>query len=270
LGGVAASLNAADRAAFGARAVAAKNHGKKKVVPTQPTPAKPTNKRAKLTEEMKGRQAAEAAAAADKVVIVNTRTMPPPTPYVVEQVAPNCIWPDGGVLVTVVFPFLTDHTWRLRGKLRVRLYMSCVDDEGVDAIFNEASGEEEDVKAKAVPKLVESTYKVKAWLQPKAHKDIIDADRIIVLQDTVTCASAAISDGFLRATGRGPDTVGEQKLQTRIMKTAPASSWRFDTRFTSFLSLNSSAQCIDPTAAGFSVGWPVVADVDSMDVTVKF
>lgn len=97
LGGVAASLSAADRAAFGARAVAAKNHGKKKAVPTQPTPAKPKNKRAELTEEMTGRQAAEAAAAADKVVIVNTRTMPPRTPYVVEQVAPNCIWPDCGI-----------------------------------------------------------------------------------------------------------------------------------------------------------------------------
>ena len=142
------------------------------------------------------------------------------------------------MLVTVVFPFLTDHTWRLRGKLRVHLYMSCVDDEGGDAIFNEASEEEEDVEAKAVPKLVENTYTVKAWLQPKAHKDINHADRIIVPQDTVTCASAAISDGFLRATGRGPDAMGEQKLQTRVIKTAPASSWRFDTRFTSCMSLN--------------------------------
>ena len=117
---------------------------------------------------------------------------------------------------------------------------------------------------------MENTYTVKAWLQPKAHKDINDADRTIVPQDTVTCASAAISDGFLRATGRGRDALGEQKLQTRVIKTAPASSRRCDTRFTSCPSLNSSAQCIDPTAAGFSEGWPVVADVDSMDVAVKF
>jgi len=269
--GLAAALSGAGGSAAGGSASAAKSGGKKKAATTQPAPTKSKNKRAKLTEEMKSRQAAEAAEAAEHVAIVNTRTLSPATPFVVEQVAPNCIWPDGGVLVTVVFPFLTDHTWRLRGKLRVRLYMSCGDEDGAEEDMNEDAGEDEgEDDATAVPKLVENTYTVKAWLQPKAHKDIKDDDRIIVPQRTATRASSAISGGFLRATGHSTDGLCGELLYTRIIKTAPSSHWRFDTTFTTSLSLNSSAQCIDPTAAGFSVGWPVVADVDSMDVDVHF
>lgn len=265
-GCAAAGRSTADEAAAGI-----KPRGKKKTFSAATAPQKQKTKRAKLKEEMKERMAAEAAQAAEKVVSVNTYTLPPRPPYVVELVEPNCVWRNGGVFVTVVFPFLTDHTWRLRGKLRVRLYVACAEDDGADFVEKDgaAPNNDGDDEAETEPEQAENTYKVKAWLQPKSTKDITDEDRITVPQETATSASVAISDCFLRATGSGAAGLDDEQLKTRIIKTVPPISWRFDTSFTSALNLNSSAQCIDPTASGFSVGWTVVEDVDSMDVAVN-
>ena len=257
----------------------------KKKTPPSVAPAKAKTKRAKISDAVKEKMAAEASHAAATVSAANRRTLVSQIPYVFHEVAANTVWPDMGILVTFIFPFTTDSTWRLRQQLRVRLYAcppvdSDKEDDDGDEEANDKSAagfgrrstliygelDEDNV----VKKPVDITYNVVAWLLPKPASTIRNEDRISVPQETAIATTDTMWRTFVTATSdMDRRLLDDEPVKMRIIKTAPPSDWRFDTTFVTPLIIDSSSRCVSMSAVGFSVGWPVISDVDGMDVAIK-
>jgi len=99
------------------------------------TPPSPAMIAAKLAKEVE---------AAKKFVLSDPLNKGKRVPFCVQEVAPNKYWEHGGVLLTVIFPFLTDPSYQQRGKMVVlcdktrgmldksEMGLECEDGEGVE------------------------------------------------------------------------------------------------------------------------------------------